>query len=85
LLQKEKRLDSYSFENIVDRKFKLHAYLFFVFDFNKTYKKNSKICFFFVFGFHKIQKVKIKKMVQADLYFVKFKKKMTYARLSQKS
>jgi len=29
LLQKEKRLDSYSIENIVDKKVKLHAYLFF--------------------------------------------------------
>ena len=73
LLQQVKSLDSNSFENIVDKKFKLHVYLFFVSDFNKNYKKISKI-WFFVFSFHKIQKVKIKKMVQADLYFVKLKK-----------
>ena len=73
LLQQENRLDSNSFESIVDKKFKLHAYLFFVFDFNKKYKKISKICFF-VFSFHKLQKLKIKKMVQADLYFIKLKK-----------
>jgi len=46
LLQQENRLDSNSLESIVDKKFKLHAYLFFVFDFNKKYKKISKICFF---------------------------------------
>ena len=40
LLQKEKSLDSYSFENIVDQKLKMHAYLFFVFVFNfKNIKK----------------------------------------------
>ena len=73
LLQQVKNLDSNSFEIIVDRKVKLHAYLFFVFDFNKKYKTISKICFF-VFSFHQLQKVKNKKMVQADLYFVKLKK-----------
>ena len=34
LLQKEKRLDSYSFEIIVDKKVNLHACLFFVYVFN---------------------------------------------------
>jgi len=48
LLQKEKRLDSYSFENIVDKKVNLHACLFFVSIFNfKNFKKFSKICFFY--------------------------------------
>jgi len=66
-LEQEKRLDSYSFENIVDTKVKLHAYLFFVFVFNfKNFKKISKIGVF-VFCFDK-KKLKIKKMVQADLY-----------------
>jgi len=73
LLQQVNRLNSNSFESIVDKKFKLHAYLFFVFDFNKKYKKFQKYVFF-VFSFHKLQKVKIKKMVQADLYFIKLKK-----------
>jgi len=44
LLQQVKSLDSNSFEIVVDRKVKLHAYLFSVFDFNKKYKKISKIC-----------------------------------------
>ena len=40
LLQQVKRLDSYYFENIVDTKVKLHAYLFFVSIFNfKNIKK----------------------------------------------
>jgi len=65
LLQKEKRLDSYSFENIVDKNVKLHACLFFVSVFNfKNIKKISKICVFFFFN----------KIVQADLYFIKLKK-----------
>jgi len=71
LLQKKKRLDSYSFENIVDKNVKLYACLFFVSVFNfKNIKKISKIC---VFVF-KNKNVKIKKMVQSDLYFVKLKK-----------
>ena len=45
LLQKEKRLDSYSFENIVDKKVNLHACLFFVFNF-KSIINFSKICVF---------------------------------------
>jgi len=44
LLQKEKRLDSNSFESIVDRKVKLHAYLFSVSNFSEKLKKNSKMC-----------------------------------------
>jgi len=45
LLQKEKRLDSYSFENIVNKKVNLYACLFFVSVFNFKYiKKISKIC-----------------------------------------
>jgi len=50
LLQKEKRLDSYSFENIVDKKVNLHACLFFVFVFNfKNIKKKFKnMCFCFL-------------------------------------
>ena len=35
LLEQEKRLDSNLFDNIVDKIFKLHAYLFFVFNFIK--------------------------------------------------
>jgi len=62
LLQKEKRLDSYSFENIVDKKVNLHACLFFVSVFN--IKKISKI---YVFVFYN-------KIIQANLYFVKLKK-----------
>ena len=73
LLQKEKRLDSNPFESIVDRKVKLHAYLFSVSNFSEKFKKNSKICVF-VFSFYKSKNVIIKKMVQADLYFVKLKK-----------
>jgi len=66
LLQKEKRLDSYSFEIIVDKKVNLHACLFFVSVFNfKNIKKISKICVFVFFN----------KIVQADLYFIKLKKK----------
>jgi len=46
--QKEKRLDSYSFENIVDQKLKMHAYLFFVSIFNfKNIKKIQKYVFLF--------------------------------------
>ena len=44
LLQDEKRLDSNSLDNIVDRKLKMHAYLFSPFDFNKKFKN---ICFCF--------------------------------------
>jgi len=48
LLQKEKRLDSNSVENIVDTKVKLHAYLLFVSVFNfKNIKKISNMCFCF--------------------------------------
>ena len=48
LLQKEKRLDSYSFENIVDKKVNLHACLFFVYVFNfKNIKKFQKYVFLF--------------------------------------
>jgi len=65
LLQQENRLDSNSFESIVDKKFNLHACLFFVFVFNfKSIKKISKICVFVFFN----------KIVQADLYFIKLKK-----------
>jgi len=39
----------------------------------KNLKKISKICIF-VFSFYKNKNVKVKKMVQADLYFVKLKK-----------
>ena len=64
LLQKEKRLDSYSFENIVDKKLNLHACLVFVSVFNfKNIKKNSKICVFVFYN----------KIVQSDLYFKKLK------------
>jgi len=48
LLQKEKMLDSNSFENIVDRKLKMCAYLFFVFDFNKNIKNFQKYMFLFL-------------------------------------
>ena len=76
LLQKEKRLDSYSFENIVDKKVNLHACLFFVFVFNfKNIKKISKICVFVFFN----------KIVQADLYFIKLKKIiLTYGQIEPK-
>ena len=61
-------------ENIVDQKLKMHAYLFSVSIFNfKNIKQISKIGVF-VFSIHKNKNVKIKKMVQADLYFVKLKK-----------
>jgi len=74
LLQQVKTLDSNSFEIIVDKKVNLHAYLFSVFNFSEKFKKkNSKICVF-VFSFYKNKNLKIKKMVQADLYFVKLKK-----------
>jgi len=56
LLQQENRLDSNSFEIIVDKKFKLHAYLFFVFDFNKKFQKISKICFFLFLVFINFKK-----------------------------
>jgi len=58
-----KRLDSNYFENIFDKKVKLHAYLFSVFNF-KNIKRFSKI-FVFVFSFDKNKNVKIKKIVQA--------------------
>jgi len=64
LLQKEKRLDSNSFENIVDRKLKMHAYLFFVFYFNEKFIFLKKICVFVFFN----------KSVQADLYLKILKK-----------
>jgi len=64
LLQQVKSLDSNSFEIIVDRKVKLHAYLFSVFNFREKFKKISKICVF----------VFLNKIVQADLYFIKLKK-----------
>ena len=73
LLQQVKSLYSNSFEIIVDRKVKLHAYLFSVFNSCEKFKRISKICVF-VFSFYKNKNVKIKKMVQADLYFVKLKK-----------
>jgi len=47
LLQQVKSLDSNSFEIIVDRKVKLHAYLFSIFNFSEKFKKNSKMCFCF--------------------------------------
>ena len=48
LLQQVKSLYSNSFEIIVDRKVKLHAYFFSVFNFSEKFKKNSKICFCFL-------------------------------------
>ena len=54
LLQKEKRLDLNSFKSIVDRKVKLHAYLFSISNFSEKFKKNSKICVF-IFSFIKIK------------------------------
>jgi len=48
LLQKEKRLDSNSFESIVDRKVKLHAYLFSVSNFSEKFKKIQKYVFLFL-------------------------------------
>jgi len=66
-------LDSNSFENIVDKKVKLHAYLFSVLSISrKKFRKFSKICFL-VFC-HKSKNVKIKKIVQSDLYFINIKK-----------
>jgi len=48
LLQQVKSLDSYSFENIVDKKVNLHACLFFVYVFNfKNIKKFQKYVFLF--------------------------------------
>jgi len=73
LLQQVKMLDSNCYENIVDIKLKMHAYLFFVFDFNEKFKTFSNICVF-VFSFDKNKNVKIKKMVQAELYLKKLKK-----------
>jgi len=65
LLQKEKRLDLYSFGNIVDKNVKLYTCLFFVLVFNfKNIKKISKICVFVFFN----------KIVQADLYLKNLKK-----------
>ena len=57
LLQKEKRLDSYTFENIVDKNVKLHACLFFVsvFNFSEKFKKFQKYVFFF--SFYKNKKI----------------------------
>jgi len=69
LLKQENMLDSNSFENIVDIKVKLHACSFPIFNLSrKNFKKISKICIFI------FNKIKIKKIVQADLYFVKLKK-----------
>jgi len=49
LLQQVKSLDLNSFEIIVDRKVKLHAYLFSVFDFCEKLKKKFKnMCFCFL-------------------------------------
>jgi len=48
LLQQVKSLGSNSFEIIVDRKVKLHTYLFPIFNFSEKFKKNSKICVFCV-------------------------------------
>ena len=73
LLQQVKSLDSNSFESSADTKVKLHAYLFSIFNFSENFKIISKICVL-VFSFYKNKNVKIKKMVQADLYFVKLKK-----------
>ena len=65
LLQQEKRLDSNSFEIIVDKNVNLHACLFFVSVFNfKNIKIILKIYVFVFFN----------KIVQADLYFIKLKK-----------
>jgi len=59
LLQQVKSLDSNSFEIIVDRKVKLHAYLFSIFNFSEKFKKIQKCVF--VFSFYKNKNVKIKK------------------------
>ena len=67
LWQQVNRLDSNYFENIVDKKLKKQAYLFYDFDFNKKFRKFSKICIF-VFN------LKILKIVQADLYLQNLKK-----------
>ena len=40
-------LDSNSFEIIVDRKVKLNAYLFSVFNFSEKFKKIQNMCFSF--------------------------------------
>jgi len=49
LLQQVKSLDSNSFEIIVDRKVKLHAYLFSAFNFSEKFKKKFKnMCFLFL-------------------------------------
>ena len=48
LLQLVKSLDSNSFEIIVDRKVKLHAYLFSVLNLVKNLKKIQKYMFFFL-------------------------------------
>jgi len=61
LLQQVKSLDSNYFEIIVDRKVKLHAYLFSIFNFSEKFKKIQKCVF--VFSFYKNKNVKIKKMV----------------------
>jgi len=47
LLQQVKSLDSNSFEIIVDRKVKLNAYLFSVFNFSEKFKKIQNMCFSF--------------------------------------
>jgi len=72
LHQQVKSFDSNSFEIIVDRKVKLHAYLFYVFNFSEKFKKIKKYVFLFLVFIKK--NVKIKKMVQAYLFFVKLKK-----------
>jgi len=48
LLQQVKSLDSNSFEIIVDRKVKLHAYLFSIFNFSEKFKKKFKNVFLFL-------------------------------------
>ena len=48
-LQHENKLDSNSFENIVDKKFKLHAYCFFLLILIKILQKLQKYVFLFLF------------------------------------
>jgi len=40
-------LDSNSFENIVDKKFKFHAYFFFAFNFEKILENFQNMCLCF--------------------------------------
>ena len=55
LLQQVKSLDSNSFEIIVDRKVKLHAYLFSVFNFSENLKKKIQKYVFLFLDFIKIK------------------------------